>query len=53
MIVHLEITRELGYDAPENCNVLIAEYDTIGKMLFRLIENWRSNPPVPTQKSAL
>jgi four helix bundle protein len=49
MIVHLEITRELGYDTPENCDGPIGEYDVIGKMLYRLIENWRSTP-TPSQK---
>ncbi len=40
MIVHLEIAHELGYDAPENCGAPIEEYNVIGKMLYRLIENW-------------
>jgi four helix bundle protein len=44
MIVHLEIARELGYDTPENCRALIEEYNVIGKMLYRLIENWHSTP---------
>jgi hypothetical protein len=48
-IVHLEITRELGYDTPENCHILIEEYNIIGKMLYRLIENWRSDPS-PSQR---
>ena len=47
MIVHLEINRELGYDTPENCDALIGEYNVIGKMLYRLIENWRSTPTTP------
>jgi four helix bundle protein len=42
VIVHLEITRELGYAEPTDCNALIEEYTVICKMLFRLIENWRS-----------
>jgi four helix bundle protein len=44
MMVHLEVARELGYDTPENCDGLIEEYNIIGKMLFRLIESWRSTP---------
>jgi four helix bundle protein len=44
MIVHLEIAHELGYDAPENCGAPIEEYNVIGKMLYRLIENWHSTP---------
>ncbi len=49
MIVHLEIARELGYDTPENCGTLIEEYNVIGKMLYRLIENWRSTPTTSQQ----
>jgi four helix bundle protein len=44
MIVHLEITRELGYAGLNECNELIDEYTVICKMLYRLIENWRSSP---------
>ena len=50
-IVHLEITRELEYAKTETCNPLIEEYTVICKMLYRLIENWRTNPP-PTTKPA-
>ena len=56
MMVHLEIARELGYATPEVCNNLIEEYNVVGKMLYRLIENWRTHSPVslekPTQKRA-
>jgi len=51
MIVHLEITRELEYVKPEICNALIEEYIVVCKMLYRLIENWRTNPP-PIAKPA-
>jgi four helix bundle protein len=44
MIVHLEITRELGYAELGVCNQLIDEYTIICKMLYRLIENWRQSP---------
>ncbi len=47
MIVHLEIVRELGYAPPEVCNSLIEEYTVVAKMLYRLIESWRSYPPRP------
>jgi four helix bundle protein len=52
MAVHLEVTRELGYNTPENCNVLIEEYNIIGKMLYRLIENWHPIPSKASQKPA-
>jgi hypothetical protein len=54
MIVHLEITRELGYSELLGCNQMIDEYTIICKMLYRLIENWRSFPasgPSPTQQT--
>ncbi len=44
MIVHLEITQALGYAEKEACLRLIEHYTTIGKMLFRLSENWRTAP---------
>lgn len=47
MIVHLEIVRELGYAPPEVCNSLIEEYTVVAKMLYRLIESWRSYAPRP------
>ena len=49
MIVHLEITRELEYAKAENCNSLIEEYTIICKMLYRLIENWRTLPAKPSE----
>ena len=52
MIVHLEITRELEYAKPESCNTLIEEYTVICKMLYRLIENWRTNPQPTTKPQA-
>lgn len=51
MIVHLEITRELQYAIPETCNPLIEEYNVIGKMLYRLIENWRTFPLASAKSS--
>ena len=44
MIVHLEITRELSYAMQDPCNQLIDEYTIICKMLYRLMENWRTSP---------
>ncbi len=52
MIVHLEVTRELGYETPENCSVLIEEYNIIGRMLYRLNENWHTLPSRASQKPA-
>jgi len=49
MIVHLEITCELEYSKAENCNSLIEEYTIICKMLYRLIENWRTLPTKPSE----
>ncbi len=49
MIVHLEITRELEYAKPETCNSLIEGYTVICKMLYRLIENWRTLPTKPSE----
>ena len=47
MIVHLEIMREIGYSGSDECNNLINDYTIICKMLYRLIENWRSLPASP------
>ena len=49
MIVHLEVTRELQYAGPDACNSLVEEYNVIGKMLYRLIENWRTFPSAPVK----
>jgi four helix bundle protein len=48
MIVHLEIARELGYAQSKACNELIEEYSIVTRMLFRLIENWRTYPSRPS-----
>ena len=48
MIVHLEIARELGYALPNVCNDLIEEYMVVTRMLYRLIENWRTYPSRPS-----
>lgn len=53
MIVHLEITRELEYAKAETCATLIEEYTIICKMLYRLIENWRTIPAKPPGSSDL
>jgi four helix bundle protein len=50
MIVHLEITQALEYAKPEICNSLIEDYTVICKMLYRLIESWRT---IPTSKSSI
>lgn len=52
MIVHLEIARELGFAEAEVCSALIDEYTAIGKMLFRLIENWRTISPASSKEAA-
>lgn len=44
LIVHLEVTRELGYAGAGSCASLIDDYVVIGKMLYRLLENWRTLP---------
>lgn len=50
MEVHLKIALKLGYVAEEECNRILAEYEIIGKQLYRLIEHWRSldSPSPPT-----
>ena len=53
MIVHLEIARELEYAKAEICNSLIEEYTIVCKMLYRLIENWRTIPAKPSERSDL
>lgn len=45
MIVHLEITQELGYAQATLCHTLTDEYTVTCKMLYRLIENWRTQVP--------
>jgi len=47
MIVHLEITQALGYSEKETCRNLIETYNVIGKMLYRLSENWHGGPSNP------
>ena len=42
MEVHLKIALKLGYISKEECLRSIAEYEIIGKQLYRLIEHWRS-----------
>ena len=49
MIVHIEIARELEYAKAEICNSLIEEYTIVCKMLYRLIENWRTLPTKPSE----
>lgn len=45
MSVHLEITQELGYAQATLCHTLTDEYTIICKMLYRLIENGRTQVP--------
>jgi four helix bundle protein len=45
MVVHLEITQELEYAQAAICNTLTDDYTVICKMLYRLIENWRTYSP--------
>jgi four helix bundle protein len=47
MIVHLEITQELGYAQATLCHTLTDEYTIICKMLYRLSENWHTYSPPP------
>jgi four helix bundle protein len=47
MAVHLEITRELEYARAATCNTLTDDYVVICKILYRLIENWRTHSPSP------
>jgi four helix bundle protein len=42
MVVHLEISRRLGYISDEDSNKLQEDYRIIGKMLNRLINSWES-----------
>lgn len=51
MIVHLEIARALEYTETERSSSLIEEYTIICKMLYRLIENWRTFPARSTKPS--
>jgi four helix bundle protein len=44
MVVHLEAARALEYAGAELCAALIDEYTVVGKMLYRLMENWRTIP---------
>lgn len=53
LIVHLEIARELEYTRAQVCNDLIEEYTIICKMLYRLIENWRTIPAKPSEPTDL
>jgi four helix bundle protein len=47
--VHLKIARKLAYLTAEQADAIVAEYQIIGKQLFRLIEHWRKfDPPPPT-----
>jgi four helix bundle protein len=42
MEVHLKIALKLGCVGEDECNRILAEYEIIGKQLYRLIEHWRS-----------
>jgi four helix bundle protein len=45
MTAHLEITRALEYAETDQCMDLMEDYTVICKMLYRLMENWRTHPP--------
>ncbi len=53
MIVHIEIANALHYAPAETCKTLMEDYNIIGKMLYRLMENWHTIPPKPSIDSAL
>lgn len=40
--VHLKVAKALEYISTEEADALIAECQVIGKMLYRLIQHWRS-----------
>ena len=42
MIIHLEIGVALGYFTQDQVQPLIDEYEAIGKMTYRLAENWKT-----------
>jgi len=42
MVVHLEISKRLGYISVQDAEKLQEEYKIVGKMLNRLSQNWRS-----------
>ncbi|TAK61122.1 MAG: four helix bundle protein [Dehalococcoidia bacterium] len=48
MVVHLEITRRLGYATYETCATFVEEYDAIGRQIHMLIARWRSDGRPPT-----
>jgi len=49
MEVHVKIARKLGYLKADACDRMIAEYQIIGRQLYRVIEHWRSmESPPPT-----
>jgi len=48
MVVHLEISRQVGYVADESCEQYCEAYETIGKQLHMLIVRWRSDGRLPT-----
>ena len=44
MVVHISFARDLGFWKPEFCNNLLNRYDSVGKQLTRLMQNWKSYP---------
>jgi four helix bundle protein len=42
MEVHIKIARELDYTGEDVCTAMLADYETIGKQLTKLIQYWRS-----------
>jgi four helix bundle protein len=48
VVVHLEIAEAIGYFAREQVAPLISEYETIGKLIYRLAQSWRTFAPKPS-----
>ena len=48
MVVHLEVSRQLGYAGDDECARYIDAYESIGKQLHMLISRWRSDGRPPT-----
>jgi four helix bundle protein len=48
MVVHLEISSQLRYAAPDACATYVDAYEAIGKQLHMLMTRWRSDGRPPT-----
>jgi len=42
MVIHLEIAAAIGYFTHDQVAPFIAEYEIIGKQIYRLAQNWRT-----------